>query len=60
MPDRRCHDCGTFLRDDDGWIVPVDYPGIATLDKIPICDRCLLTRYGRGPAKPAGCDAAKA
>jgi hypothetical protein len=56
MPDRRCHDCGTFLRDGEGWIVPFDYPGmdrlLATLDKIPICDRCLLTRRGRGTAKP--------
>lgn len=56
MPDRRCHDCGTFLRDGEGWIVPLDYPGmgllLATLDKIPICDRCFLTRHGRGPANP--------
>src|SRR5262249_48987512 len=25
---------------------------LATLDKIPICDRCFLTRHGRGPANP--------
>jgi len=44
MTDRRCNDCGTFLRDGEGWIVPLDYPSmdplLATLDRIPICDRC--------------------
>jgi hypothetical protein len=56
MTDRRCHDCGVFLREGEGWIVPLDYPGtdplLATLDRIPICDRCLLTRCRRGIKPP--------
>jgi len=56
VPDRRCHDCGTILRDGEGWLVPLDYPDmdplLATVDKIPICDRCFLTRHRRGPANP--------
>jgi len=55
MPDRRCHDCGASLAEGEGWIVPPDYPGmdplLATLDGIPICDRCLLARRGRGPGR---------
>ena len=56
MADRRCLDCGCFLAEAEGWIVTLDYPGtdplLATLDKILICDRCLLRRSGRGTAKP--------
>jgi hypothetical protein len=48
MPHRRCEDCGTFLRNGDGWIVPPDYPRMDTSpgarDTVPLCNLCLLTR----------------
>ena len=58
MPDRQCHDCGCLLAGGEGWIVPLDYPGegrrLATLDRVPICELCLLGRCGRGTGnKPA-------
>lgn len=47
-PDRRCHDCGGSLGAGEGWIVPLDYPTLdrllADLDKVPICDRCMVAR----------------
>jgi len=56
MVDRRCHDCGCLLAEAEGWIVTLDFPErdplLATLDRIPICDRCLLRRCGRGTPKP--------
>jgi len=52
IPDRGCHDCGCLLAGGKGWIVPLDYPGkgrlIASLEKVSICDRCLLARCGDG------------
>jgi hypothetical protein len=55
MADRLCNDCDTFLPDDEGWLVPFDYPEmdplIATLGKLVVCDRCLLTRRRRGTPK---------
>jgi len=56
MTDRLCHDCGRLLAAGEGWLVSLDFPGrdplLATLDKIPICDRCLLTRCGRRTKPP--------
>jgi hypothetical protein len=56
MADRPCHDCGGLLAAGGGWIVPLDYPAmdrlIATLDKVSICDPCLLARCGRGTNPP--------
>jgi hypothetical protein len=50
--DRRCHDCGRLLAGGEGWIVPLDYPGtdrlLDTLDRVPVCDLCLLGRCERG------------
>jgi hypothetical protein len=52
MIDRRCHDCGGSLAAGEGWIVPPDYPSIdpllTALAQVPVCDRCLLARCGRG------------
>jgi hypothetical protein len=47
----RCHDCDHWLN-PGGWIVTNNYPATDTvvgiLDKVLICDRCLVARSPRG------------
>ena len=58
MPDRWCDDCGTFLRDGDGWIVPPDYPVMdaspGARDTLRLCNLCLLVSLPGAGALVAG------